>query len=611
MFHYIYKLNLSALVVLSVLIATGCGDAGRGLFESDGADGLAGDPLAQVSEHSSRTGGEESEWYGGRWPRLPHVAPSQHTLESGYYDSGFETSRGIVLRRGAAFDTEKAHGGARSIFLDRPGDAFALDGVPIEGGKWYVVSGYMLSSRVPKALVKIHLQINDDRGNFLYNVADYNISVSAVEAWEEFIAPVYVRDGIDAARLSISVRFVDWAEAEEGSASDVWLDDIRLVQASDSSKLFGFEPPKPRKPFLGKEVRIDELGNWELYKQGRWQPFFPMIIYPDNAIGTDWKKYREKGFNTVTQIGYPDAAKRASAAGMYWMWDITSYLFSEGQGSGVNAATGDTARFEALYKRFLEETGFEGMIAYYWDNEDLDEWQSVQDITDKIRQLDQETFSSRAAPIYMNSKHIAANSLFMNESHDFIDLQGGYINPLISANGETNPEWPMYLASDKMVGIRSPQGIGIVNVPQERAYLEPLIFAGIARGMRGFAFWRDGFNNGYHIESRPWWEGFRKTADKINKMLPLVRQPHWTSWDLEVSIPEKEDTLIVGKRDFEGKRHLILASYSDQVQKVTFSTDMVVMRVRDFFTGAVIAQPQNESFDYLLPAHGTAVLVLE
>ena len=547
-----------------------------------------------------------------RTKSFPHKRPS---ATPGDFDPSFESRNGLRLIGGAAFDSSEAHTGSQSIYLNSPGDAFEAGMTAVEEDQWYTVSGYMKLDSVPKPITNILIQIYDKSGRWAYNAADYTFSVSANRKWEEFVAPVYIKrlPGRELGFIKINIRYKENPDSTRFHDASVWIDDLRISRAKDSSQLFGFEKPEARTPFMGQRTRIDSLGNWEVFDHGEWSPLFPLIIYPDFQE-TDWSKYREKGFNTVSQIKYAGGAKRATDAGLYWMWDITSYLYSADAFPGSNPSTGDTARLQREFDRFERETGFDGMLAFYWDNEDLNEWDSVQKITDRLKTLDTaaSTEGERRFPIYMNSKHTLANPLFMNDDYSFIDIQGCYVNPMTNPHTKGyQSEWAMFLANDKMARLKSPTGIGVINVPHEGDHIESLIFAGIARGMRGFAFWRDGYQGKYSIESRAWWPTFRQTTEKIEDMLPLIRQPHWTDWALESSIPEREDTLVIGKRDLDGKRHIILASLSDRPQTVTLTTDKTIDGVYDYFTGDVVALPEGKRFDFTIEAHGTAVLRLE
>ena len=607
-----------AACLLPTLLLSGCEDTPttlEGYPLATSAATNAGQGQLNTAPSRGRTHATtlpDSDRTTARAKSFPHKRPS---ATPGDFDPSFENRNGLRLMGGAAFDSSEAHSGAQSIFLNSPGDAFEAGMTAVEEDQWYTVSGYMKLDSIPKPITNILIQVYDKSGRWAYNAADYTFSVSANRKWEEFIAPVYIKrlPGRKLGSLKINIRYKENPDSAQFTDASVWIDDLRVSHAKDSSQLFGFEKPEARTPFTGQRTRIDSLGNWEVFDNGEWSPLFPLIIYPDFQE-TEWNKYREKGFNTVSQINYPGGAKRATDAGLYWMWDITSYLYSADAFPGSNPSTGDTARLQREFDRFEQETGFDGMLAFYWDNEDLNEWDSVQKITDRLKTLDTAASNedARRFPIYMNSKHTLANPLFMNDDYSFIDIQGCYVNPMTNPHtGEYQPEWAMFVANDKMARLKSPTGIGVINVPHEGDHIEPLIFAGIARGMRGFAFWRDGYQGKYSIESRAWWPTFRQTTEKIEDMLPLIRQPHWTDWHLESSIPEREDTLVIGKRDLDGKRHIILASLSDRQQTVTLTTDEAIDGVYDYFTGDVVAFPEGKSFDFTIEAHSTAVLRLE
>ena len=538
-------------------------------------------------------------------PHTPSGAPVSMS-----YDPTFETTTGISLGYGSTFDAAVSRSGTRSIRMQSMGNSFSLYSADVQEDKWYLISGYMkIDTPPPRPITNIFIQAYRSNGTWVYNAADYTFSITKTGEWEEFLIPVYIQRGKGVSALKINFRYKGMPRSTLFTGAKIWIDDVKVLAVEDSSKVDGYEAPRPRVPFDGEKVRIDSLGNWEIKKGGKWEPFFPLIVYPDFQ-DSDWSKYKQKGFNTVSQIGYPGVAQKAINAGLYWMWDITSYLYFPSN----NPPSNNVALLESSFQNFASQTDFNGMIGYYWDNEDLDEWDVVREITDKIKVLDRarSSLNKRSFPIYMNSKHMAANPMYMNDNYSFIDLQGCYINPLTTPfNGQYGPEWPMFVMASKMQHLRSPVGIGIINVPQEGDYLEPFIFAGIARGMRGFAFWRDTFNGQFAIESRAWWSNFDKTAQKIERMMPLIRTPLYTSWDYSSSIPEKEDTLVIGKRTLRGKKHLIIASFSDTTQTPTFTFQEPISKVWDYFSGEVLATPSGTSFSLSIGAHQTAVVVVE
>ena len=491
--------------------------------------------------------------------------------------------------------------------LKAVGNSYTTKLLPVKENQWYVISGYMNIKTIPKPITNLLIQVYDTNGNWLYNAADYTFSVVGTNKWEEFISSVYTKavSNRKVGSIRLNLRYKESPNSVLFRPADIMIKGLGIKPAPDSSKLYCVTPPEDRVPFIGNRVRIDKLGNWELKEGNVWKSFFPLIVYP-NFNDANWNKYKEHGFNTVTQIKAVGVAKKAIAAKLYWMWDITDFLYSADAFPGSSPYTGDVNKLQQFYNNFKRDTNFDRMIAFYWDNEDLNEWDSVKVITEKIRSL------TKDVPIYMNSKHISANPLFMNDEYQFIDLQGCYINPITNPHTKGyQSEWAQFVINDKFPRLKSPPGIGVINVPHEGDYIEPIIFAGIARGMRGFAFWRDTFNGTYAIESRPWWKTFSKTASKIEAMQPLIRQPHNPCWKLTYSIPEREDTLIVGKRVYNGSKYIILASFANVAQNITFTLEKDIQRVVDYFSKNVVATPSSNQFKFTIGAHETAVLRID
>ena len=103
--------------------------------------------------------------------------------------------------------------------------------------------------------------------------------------WEECVTFLTPKPGDKYIRLSISL-----AEQVDGVNHAAWIDDVYFGEGR------GFEqPPMPKMPFNGTQTRVDELGNIEILRDGKWEPFFPLFMYADHTRPENdeegWKVY--------------------------------------------------------------------------------------------------------------------------------------------------------------------------------------------------------------------------------------------------------------------------------------------------------------------------------
>ena len=98
-------------------------------------------------------------------------------------------------------------------------------------------------------------------------------------------------------------------------------------------------------------------------------------------------------------------------------------------------------------------------------------------------------------------------------------------------------------------------------------------------------------------------------------MLPLIRQPHWTTWtaSFSSSLPVE-----VGTRDYNGKGHLLIVNTSGTPVTATFTLaglPYTPTSVTNYFSGTTITSVSGNSFTMTIPAlgvnSGTAVVRIE
>jgi hypothetical protein len=89
----------------------------------------------------------------------------------------------------------------------------------------------------------------------------------------------------------------------------------------------------------------------------------------------------------------------------------------------------------------------------------------------------------------------------------------------------------------------------------------------------------------------------------------MLREPHWTDW----KVTSSSDEIDFGTRDYQKHGYLILANEHDHAVDTTLSVEGLpysATRAVDVFTGETVARFSGQNFDFSVPAHGSAVLVL-
>ena len=93
--------------------------------------------------------------------------------------------------------------------------------------------------------------------------------------------------------------------------------------------------------------------------------------------------------------------------------------------------------------------------------------------------------------------------------------------------------------------------------------------------------------------------------DSPIELLPIIREPHWTSWKVN-DVPDK---VRIGTRDHQGEGYLLVINQTSQTQTVDLKLDGLTYspkEARDYFTDEPIASVRNGSLSVTLPAIGIA-----
>jgi hypothetical protein len=536
----------------------------------------------------------------------------KHNIQTTIFETSFEdNSLYYNLDFNASYDTDIKRSGERSIRLSEKEDIVNIHSIPVEEGNWYVVSGYMYIQSLPSDVIRFYIGYDREDGTHIRSVMHTLLSNASENSWEEFIVPVYIQKGKDIKNIKLFVKNTGSPDVNVPTISDVWIDDISVYKVDDSSQLFGKEKPFVKQAFDGTKVKVDSLGNFSIKENGEFEPFFPMIIYPNNDK-SKWASYASAGFNTVL-CNSPADAQTAVDNGMYWIWDLYSYGVSDMSASGYDRFVRE---YESLKPELLDK-----LLYFYWDNEQFYVFDSLKMFSDKIKIMDVDEDGKRMRPISMNLGLTTGSKNYYNDKYKLIDLQSVYINPLLykkndplwydyELEGFYASEFGLFSAFENIENTKLPKSVFVIDSPQD-VYLENMIYSALARGGKGFAFWRDG-DTQPAIETKTWWNDLPDITARLNQLLPLVRTPHWTDWELLSSLKDDEDGIVVGTRDYDSKRCMIFASRSDNNELITFTTpDRNMTDMYDFFDNTLVAKAEGKSTTISLSPHQSGVYCWE
>jgi len=379
-------------------------------------------------------------------------------------------------------------------------------------------------------------------------------------------------------------------------SNDFWIDDVYFGEGI----VFAQPPSTTRDPFphaIAPEdayVNVDALGNWKVKgEDNQWHDFFPFGLYP--FLGrTDFISLANQGFNTVLGMNYASQVLKAKNAGMRACLRLATYAIDDPawpltvlqtninniQGGGLNKS----------------------LLCYEWDNEEhWLNWNHWKDMVSTIRALDV------THPIYILNGYPAVQRAFNNLSEVPTDVSGTYVGtdiPGTSASGVGRFEILQNLEKQTV-----PVSIAQINEVDETDYGFRLrVYDALIKGARGIMWLgnseTDDVPGRSPVEDRPWWDDVPNLSHELEEMIPILKEPHWTSW----SATSSDASVKVGTRTHQGEGYMIVVNPQNSSTTATFSlTGVAATQVYDYFNHGLVATISAGQFSVTLQPHSTAV----
>lgn len=465
-----------------------------------------------------------------------------------------------------------------------------------EYDKPYTVSFYVHSTALP-AYVSVVLHFYSSTGVLLEYTAKKlavaaTTTVTSTQDWQEASAQFTITNH-DAAKIQILFDAVYTGPTRP----DIYVDDVYFGEGIS----FAESAPSSRPIFNGVTVKVDALGNWQTHDTatGTWKDFFPFGLYPD-LTRDNYVSLANQGFNLVMSQQYTSQIQKAKDVGIRAGLRLAKYAVP-GDPYWTLTRLGDT--IGAISAAGQSDT----LLMYDWDNENnWMTWNHWQDMVDTIRtgDTDQDGVADHDAdndhPIYILNGYPAVQPRFT----DWSDVVGTYVDFNRTRDGGGGLEVLQNLERQS-----TPVSIAQLNQVEEQSYAFRLrVYDALIRGARGIVYWGDDDDKIpaliRRIENRPWWSDVATLRTEIDRLQPILKQPHWTNW----SATSSDTNILFGTRDYGGEGYLIVANPQASSATVTFTLNgLFALEVWDYFDQAFVAPIVGGQFAVALPAHGTAV----
>ncbi|MCF6176466.1 MAG: carbohydrate binding domain-containing protein [Victivallaceae bacterium] len=414
-------------------------------------------------------------------------------------------------------------------------------------------------------------------------------AVSTTGEWQEIVCVINVSDP-----AIVKIKVV--IEKREGPAytADYYIDDVYFGEGIS----FDQPPVTSRQTFSGAKVKIDELGNWQVYESGAWKDFFPFALYPDLGRA-DYQSLSDQGFNLVMSQQFKSQVQKAK--------DATSTLNPNGMRAGLRlqkyATPGDSYWTHTLLATIISDinsTLSETLVCYDWDNENnWTTWSYWFDMVSTIRTNDTDH------PIYVLNGSPGVQRLFSKRLSDISGTYTGF-DMVNYESGFGKMQVLQYLEKQD-----TPVSIAQINYAEEESYGFRLrLYYALIMGAKGICWWGDGYDNNGNpdstmmAEDRAWWSSITTLRGEINALLPIIKQPHWTTW----AVTSTDSKIYFNTRDYNGDGYMIVLNAEDSPSLVTFTiTGLDTTEIWDYFDDFFVTSVTADQFTVLLPANSTAV----
>jgi len=505
-------------------------------------------------------------------------------------------SDGWSVAWGATYDptVSRTSDGSGSLNIGKEGALVGSSKMPVESGKTYTYSLYLKEEGLLPGTIRIFIKIFSSSGAYIRNASGTNQGIVEKNTWYESSVIVSPKQG-EAFVQVLATRLA----GESPGVNNTWVDDFYVGEG------IGFEqPPTPKKEFSGSKVRVDALGNMEVFKNNSWKPFFPMCMFADNGR-PNWTIYSEQGFNCnmwAAGVGPILKAKNATSSfnpdGMMSAFEVAPYTTPLGWGY-------NRLDWMLTALREINDAGLsDDILMYYWDNENAyDQWDVPKNVFEIIKEEDTVN-GERMHPIYALQGNHGVARMYNNSSVQMTDVVGTYT--LTGNDGGAGGSAAGFIILDNIQGQGNPVVIAQINAGTGSSFRH-VLYDAIIQGAKGLGFWRDFYSpsQGKSVDQRTWWPDFPSLRREIDQLLPIIRKPHWTSWALIP--PQGETNISFGTRDYQGEGFVILTNKSSSSKTVTFTIQGLSyqpQKVHDFFTENEVTNVSNGSFTVTLPGKG-------
>ncbi len=501
-----------------------------------------------------------------------------------------KSSDGWSFDAGAKFDPKvSVDASSGSIRLEKAGKTWVMSDrvisdfkIPVESGKRYTLSFKSKTDTFPPPSLEVYAALLGESG-FIENSNGTMCSNSKKDEWEENFVVINIPKNQMIKYLKIKILML----AKYGKSAPIWIDDIKLEE--------GLKLPKTgrKKSFEGAVTRVDEKGNIEIKKDGKFVPFFPIGIYVDENRN-DWSIYKKMGFNLNMWVSGIPTIKKSKEAGLYSMMQIVQYIVPVEEEWIPQDPKKKIDHLNKTLHDIKAKGFFNDLLFYYVDNEFYHLKPDFTNIINIVRNKDE-----GAHPVYMLSGAYG----MARKYNDYIDLTGTYV----AEDGYETPIIDTFEVLNKTPNQTQPAVFAQINRGVGKNF-RPILYGAIAKGAKGVGFWRDGGSAG-KIEKRAVYKQLPIIAEEIKKLMPVIRSDLDSGFGLKCD----KNSLIFGTRSIDDEGYLIVSNPTRKEITARFEikdSSFAPKVVKDYFTDKSLGKVEKGVFSLSVKPQDAKVVKL-
>ncbi len=508
------------------------------------------------------------------------------------YFEDFKNPNNYSLDAGAKFDPNvSVSKGSGSIKFSRTGNSWVMSDriisdikIPVTPGNIYTLSFKSITSHWPPPSLEVYGSMGGDNGA-IENSNGTMCANSQKDVWEENFVAIKIPKNDAIKYFQIKILMLP----KKGINASIWIDDIKFEKGIHlGSKSI------QKKSFSSNLVKIDNLGNIQIKKNGKFEPFFPIGIYTDEDR-KDWNVYKKMGFNINMWAADAQAIKKAKDANLYSAMQIVQYIVPVGEDWIPQDPKKKIAHLHKTLQNIKDQGLWNQLLFYYVDNEFYHLNNNFSHIVDLIHQQD-----NNLHPIYMLSGAYGMARKYNN----YIDFTGTYV----AEDGYETPIIENFEILDNTPNQKQPVVFAQINRGVGKNF-RAIFYSALAKGAKGVAFWRDGGSAG-KIDQRPIAKQLPVISKEIQKLLPIIQTNHKNN--LKLSCENKN--IVFGTRLYKNRGYIIISNPSGNRQKGLFTLNNISYKaknIKEYFSNKEITKIENNKFSITLDKYEAKVLKID